>query len=284
MNNLEKLHEAVRQIEETTGCRFTTGIGGVFIYPNEDGYLATNMKRIPDHKNGTYTIKFDANIRTMGHSMTAAGVKRLLDEISRTYNLLASLERQEFIYTPDEIDQFTEYIEQRDEQDETQERAESAYVLRAVPAEEAALFYSDESLDAETGCAGHFRIDFGSSGTDFWMTCFPHIGELCTKAFSDEVDQLIERLRKDILKDHHALTEYCRTHPEARLGEGHREDTFGFKTDTADHSHYIRCILTQGDYSAYCYSYQRDQLDEYLAAAEQEHTESEDGGMSQSMM
>ena len=116
LTNLENIDIAVRCIEGMSGGRFHTGIGGAFIYPDENAYLAVNMKRAFDYDAGVYSITFDANIRTMGQPITTDGVIELQREVSRVQTLLALLESRRFVLTPEELQAFNDSIRQRIEQ------------------------------------------------------------------------------------------------------------------------------------------------------------------------
>jgi len=63
-----------------------------------------------------------------------------------------------------------------------------------------------------------------------------------------------------------SLSEYCYSHPEAKLDVTQRDDIYGFRIDTDDHCYYIRGMLTQGDYNLYCYCYERSILEQHLAS------------------
>jgi len=158
-----------------------------------------------------------------------------------------------------------------------------AYEIKTVTASELLLFYSqtskaqtqgtrpfvsDDERDAKLGCIGHLRADYGRRGNEFWTTWFDHCGELKTQAFKDELDMVINHLRGDgnILNSLGTLSEYCCSHPEAKLDVMHRDDIYGFRIDTDDHCYYIRGMLTQGDYNLYVYCYERSILEQHLAA------------------
>ena len=51
-------------------------------------------------------------------------------------------------------------------------KCENGVQLRPASIEEAGLFYSDldEKQDEVLGTVGHIRMDFGSSGKEFWHT------------------------------------------------------------------------------------------------------------------
>ena len=186
--------------------------------------------------------------------------------------LVSKVREMEIAHEPDQPDQGM-----------SQSKPVSGLVVEIIRSpEETDLYYSSNERDAEMGCIGHLRADFGRSGNEFWHTWFDHCSELKTQAFKDELDTIIKSLREDggMLKSLSSLSNYCYSHPDAKLDLKHRSDTYGFKVDTADHSYYIRGMLTRGDYNLYCYCYQRSTLEEYLATVPSEQP---DQGMSQSM-
>jgi len=144
----------------------------------------------------------------------------------------------------------------------------AAIIALTAETQGARPFVSDDERDAKLGCIGHLRADYGRRGNEFWTTWFDHCGELKTQAFKDELDMVINHLRGDgnILNSLGTLSEYCHSHPEAKLDVMHRDDIYGFRIDTDDHCYYIRGMLTQGDYNLYCYCYQRSRLEQHLAA------------------
>lgn len=113
LSNLDKIDIAIFLIEGMTGCRFVTGLGGTFISPDRDAYLAINMRNKWDFNTKLCHITFDANIHTMGQPMSADSVLKLQQEINRTHTLLSLLESREFILTPDEMQELHRSIQQR---------------------------------------------------------------------------------------------------------------------------------------------------------------------------
>ena len=119
LTNHENIDIAVSLIEGMTGCRFTTGMGGVFIYPDNDAYLSVNMRSKYDHGAEAYRISFDANLRTMGHPMNSDGVLALQNETVRIQTLLNLLDSREFVLTSDEMEAW--YNSLRDSQQQEQD-------------------------------------------------------------------------------------------------------------------------------------------------------------------
>ena len=78
------------------------------------------------------------------------------------------------------------------------------YILCPASPEEAGLFFSQTpEKDKELGAIGHVRIDFGHEGREgFYHTWWPRgPEELNTQEFRDELDKVVNDLRKGVLKD-----------------------------------------------------------------------------------
>ena len=117
-DELEKLKNAARLIEETTGCRWGHGSGGAFLYPDADGYLAVNMRQEADFDSRTYHISFDASLRAEERPMNAAGLMKLQQEAGKAHALLLALEMVQYNPTPEDMDAFGAFIHQREEQEQ----------------------------------------------------------------------------------------------------------------------------------------------------------------------
>ncbi|MBQ8440259.1 MAG: hypothetical protein IJX19_06350, partial [Clostridia bacterium] len=91
--------------------------------------------------------------------------------------------------------------------------------------EEEYLFYSDAEKDAERGCIGHLRGDFGRSGKEFHTDWSDHAGAKDHKneVFQKELKDLIELLRMDFLADCSRMFSYCCEHEECRNAHSHTE-------------------------------------------------------------
>ena len=125
------------------------------------------------------------------------------------------------------------------------------YEIRPASPEEADLFYAmPPEKDAELGCIGHVRIDFGRSGDRFYHTWHPRDPEeLNTQAFKDELTELVDEMRESILKNFAAMTVYCRSHG----GEisGGWVQNYGYIVETENYRYCLRCNPVPGDYQAY---------------------------------
>ncbi|MCR4431589.1 MAG: DUF4314 domain-containing protein [Tepidanaerobacteraceae bacterium] len=150
------------------------------------------------------------------------------------------------------------------------------YELCAADKNEAALFFSSNSDDdIQRGCIGHFRCDFGHKGKEFWHTWFDHLAELITPAFKEDFQTVIDELRRcGPLENLNAMAKWCHDHEDARFTDQYCSNSYGFKLETEAYSYYIRCFPQQGNYNAYIYCYDRQQIAESM-----KQTEQEQGGM-----
>ena len=133
--------------------------------------------------------------------------------------------------------------------------------------EEEYLFYSDAEKDAERGCIGHLRGDFGRSGKEFHTDWSDHAGaeEHKNEQFHKEFDSLIELLRMDVLADCSRMFSYCCEHEECRNAYSHTDSCWGFRILTENYVYYLRCSPVLGAVNFYCYAYQRETLFASLA-------------------
>ena len=85
------------------------------------------------------------------------------------------------------------------------------HLMRPASPEEAELFYAlSPEQNEEQGAIGHVRIDFGQSGEEFWHTWWPRgPEELNTPEFRAELGEVVNDLRKGVLKDLASMKRYC---------------------------------------------------------------------------
>ena len=69
-------------------------------------------------------------------------------------------------------------------------------IVEPVPAEQRDWLYSDSGKDSERGCIGHLRFDTGSSGMEFWTSWWPHKEELNRQPFKEELDYVVNKIKK----------------------------------------------------------------------------------------
>lgn len=140
--------------------------------------------------------------------------------------------------------------------------------LLSVTEAEHALFFSNER-NLETGCVGHFRLDFGKDGNEFWTNWFDHDSGLMTQGFKEEFNRLVNHFREDktvpLLKNRKEMNRYCYAHPDDRIQGSWYENARGFKVQTEQYSYYLRCAPQRGDYDLYIYAYDNSRLLPFLA-------------------
>ena len=142
--------------------------------------------------------------------------------------------------------------------------------IRPMTPQERLYSYSQSSqIESQTGCIGHLRADFGSTGEGFFSSWTDHCGDLKTPDFKDEFDAVINALRFDseygaVLKDLRSLSKYCYSHAEGSYGN---DREFGFRADTPSYAFMLRLNPHRGNYNLYCYCFKRDWLDRHLARA-----------------
>ena len=149
---------------------------------------------------------------------------------------------------------------------------EAEMTLRPMAAAEQMYSYSQsQQLMSQTGCIGHLRADFGSSGEQFFSSWDDHRGDLKSEDFKHEFDEVINALREDtqyggILKNRSSLSAYCWMHRDSSFGNDRNE--YGFRADTPHYSYLLRLNPNKGEYNLYCYCYVRQWLDRHMRQAE----------------
>lgn len=125
--------------------------------------------------------------------------------------------------------------------------------------------FSDNSKDAERGCIGHLRGDFGR-GTEFWTTWHPHNGGENSQKFSDELDDVVNALREkgELLSNLSAMSSKCYQNDSAELSNAIMR-SYGFQLETADYEYYLRCSPQRGDYNFYLYCCDKNAQREFAA-------------------
>ena len=58
-------------------------------------------------------------------------------------------------------------------------------------------YRQSHQLDAQTGCIGYLRGDFGTTGKEFYSSWFDSMAYLKTPEFQAELDRVINALRED---------------------------------------------------------------------------------------
>ena len=75
-------------------------------------------------------------------------------------------------------------------------------------------YRQSHQLDAQTGCIGYLRGNFGSTGKEFYSGWFDNMAYLKTPEFKVELDKVVNALREDtqygsILADRSSLSNAC---------------------------------------------------------------------------
>ncbi len=111
-------------------------------------------------------------------------------------------------------------------------------------ASEKNMFYRD---DTDKQRVGHLRGDFGKCGNEFWHSWFDAENDRNTPEFKAELQNVMDSLRRGILKDRQSSSRYCSNHPEAAL-PGRDGYHYGFKLETEARQYFIRCTTLRDDY------------------------------------
>ena len=142
--------------------------------------------------------------------------------------------------------------------------------VRALTQPEQKYTYAQSmQLEGQTGCIGHLRGDFGSSGNGFYSTWFDTREQWKTDEFKAELDDAINALREDkgLLHSRRDMSVFAGANPES-LFKGNYCAEYGFRADTDKHAFLFRCNPTMGDYNFYCYCYVKEWLDKHMKNAE----------------
>ena len=136
--------------------------------------------------------------------------------------------------------------------------SESKYQIRPADRTESSIFFAQSpEKDMALGCIGHVRMDFGHGGREFWHTWHPRGPEdWNSPAFKAELTEVVDELRKTVLKDFSSMTSYCASH--GGQIDGGWVPNYGYVVDTDRYRYCLRCNPVRGDYQAYltCYDKQ----------------------------
>ena len=147
------------------------------------------------------------------------------------------------------------------------------FEIRSAFPSEAGFFYAlppDE--DARLGTIGHVRIDFGRGGDRFWHTWWPRgPEELNSSEFKGELEQVMNQLRRGVLKDLTNMRRWCYDHG-GEIGGGWSQN-YGYIVETEHYRYCLRCNPVEGDYQAYLTAF--DLREQELNQAQEQEQESE---------
>ncbi len=137
------------------------------------------------------------------------------------------------------------------------------YIPRPASPEEAGLFYAlPPEKDAELGAIGHVRMDFGRPGNEFHPSWWPRgPKELNSPEFKAELQEVVDELRKSVLKSLGSMRRYCWGH-NGEISGGSCCQNYGYVVETERYLYRLRCNPTEGDYQAYlsCFDKQAQTL------------------------
>ena len=104
-------------------------------------------------------------------------------------------------------------------------------------------------------CIGYMRGDFGRGGNEFWHSWFEQDSTRKTLEFQSEFQDIVDKLRRDVLKDLKTSRSFCASHPDARLPD--RDGVYyGFKLETESRSYFVRATTMSQDYF-YIFAYDK---------------------------
>lgn len=144
---------------------------------------------------------------------------------------------------------------------------DNGFEMREIkPNEQVYTYRQSQQLDMQTGLIGYVRADMGSLGNEFFHTWNEYRKDLNTQDFKDELDFVIDTLRKDgnFLADRDTLMRLCYQNIETSYHNG-RE--FGIRVDTPEYAYLMRLNPNKGEYNLYCYCYRKDFLDAHIENA-----------------
>ena len=123
--------------------------------------------------------------------------------------------------------------------------------IRPARPEEAGLFYAQHPEENKRlGAVGCVRMDFGRSGNEFWHTWWPRgPEELNSPAFKAELQQIVGKLREDVLKSRFAMERFCYDHG-GKIDGGYVQN-YGYIVETERYRYCLRCNPSPGDYNGY---------------------------------
>ena len=127
--------------------------------------------------------------------------------------------------------------------------------IRHARPEEAGLFYAQHPEENKRlGAVGCVRMDFGRSGNEFWHTWWPRgPEELNSPAFKAELQQIVGKLREDVLKSRFAMERFCYDHG-GKIDGGYVQN-YGYIGETERYRYCLRCNPSPEDYNGYLTAY-----------------------------
>ena len=134
---------------------------------------------------------------------------------------------------------------------------EEQYHIRPARPDEAGLFYAQPpGEDERLGTVGLLQMDFGRGGKEFWRIWWPSVEEGSLPAFKTELKEVVETLRKNVLKDRFAMERFHRRHDGKISGGG--TQSYGYIVETEHYRYCLRCCPSSGSSSADLICYDLD--------------------------
>lgn len=124
------------------------------------------------------------------------------------------------------------------------------FEMRPASPDEAGIFYAlPPEKDEELGAIGHVRINFGHHGQEFWHTWWPRgPEELNSPDFGEELNQVVNQLRRGVLKDLDTMERWCQSHG-GEIDGGWCQN-YGYVVETDRYRYCLRCTPVPNDYQA----------------------------------
>lgn len=113
-------------------------------------------------------------------------------------------------------------------------------------------FFHNDNPKETVGIIGYLRGDFASRGEEFHTTWFDVHEELKTLNFKTEIDDVINELRKGILKDRSSMKKVFSNHPNCVMNS-EAGISRGVFVETEHYEYAFRLIGDKGNYDFYCY-------------------------------
>lgn len=113
-------------------------------------------------------------------------------------------------------------------------------------------FFRNDNQEETIGIIGYLRGDFASNGKEFHTTWFDVHEELKTPKFKTEFDDVINELRKGILKDRSNMKNAIVKHPHCAIDSASGTSR-GVFVETEHYEYAFRLIGDKGNYDFYCY-------------------------------
>ena len=119
ITEIEKLMEAKRIIEKMTGNRFKYDQRSSYIDSDADQFIAIQMKSEAALDGEYYNIRFEAELKEAGKPLNTEQLMRLVYESGVAYALVHKLSEMEYHPTPQNLEDFNEFVHQQEESTQT---------------------------------------------------------------------------------------------------------------------------------------------------------------------